>query len=123
MFERNHLKISSTKPCSESLTTYTLLKPNRLHTPGGGGGGQETRLNIHLEVLTTVLKRARDHGITFNREKCQFGMEQIEFFGHVFNKDGLKPSPDKVRAVKDCGVPENKESSWEWTTLSRIMQP
>ena len=34
----------------------------------------------HTEVLKTVLKRARDHRITFNREKCQFGKEQIEFF-------------------------------------------
>lgn len=29
---------------------------------------------------------------------------------HVFTKYRLKPSPDKVRAVKDCGVPENKEA-------------
>ena len=34
-------------------------------------------------------------------------MEQIESFGHVFSKDELKPSPDKVRAVKE---PENKEA-------------
>ena len=33
-----------------------------------------------------------------------------QFFGHVFTKDGLNPSPDKVRAVKECGVPENKEA-------------
>ena len=71
------------------------------------GGRDKTE---HREVLKTVLKRARDHGITFNRGKCQFGMEQIEFFGHVFSKDGLKPSPDKVRAVKECGMPENKEA-------------
>ena len=71
------------------------------------GGRDQTE---HREVLETVLKRARDHGITFNREKCQFGVEQIEFFGHVFTKDGLKPSPDKVRAVKECGVPENKQA-------------
>ena len=83
----------------------------------------------HREVLKTVLKRARDHGITFNREKCQFGKEQIEFFGHVFTKDGLKPSPDKVRAVKECGMPENKEAvrslEWQatWTTSYRTMQP
>ncbi|PFX12680.1 Uncharacterized protein K02A2.6 [Stylophora pistillata] len=42
-------------------------------------------------------------------EKCQFGLEQIEFFGQVFTKDGLKPSADKVTAVKECGVPESKE--------------
>ena len=71
------------------------------------GGRDKTE---HREVLKTVVKRARDHGITFNREKCQFGMEQIEFFGHVFSKDGLKPSPDKVRAAKECGMPENKEA-------------
>ena len=71
------------------------------------GGRDQTE---HREVLETVVKRARDHGITFNEEKCQFGVEQIEFFGHVFTKDGLKPSPDKVRAVKECGVPENKEA-------------
>ena len=52
----------------------------------------------------------KDHGITFNREKCQFGRAEIEFFGHIFTKDGLKPSPDKVRAVKECGVPESKEA-------------
>ena len=71
------------------------------------GGRDQTE---HREILKTVLKRARDHGITFNREKCQFGKEQIEFFGHVLTKDGLKPSPDKVRAIKECGTPENKEA-------------
>ena len=60
--------------------------------------------------MKTVLKRARDHGITFNREKCQFGVEQIEVFGHILTKDGLNPSTDKVRAVKECEVPENKET-------------
>ena len=71
------------------------------------GGRDQTE---HREVLEMVLKRARDHRITFNREKWQFGVEQIEFFGHVSTKDGLKPSPDKVRSVKECGVPENKEA-------------
>ena len=64
----------------------------------------------HREVLKTVLQQAKDHGITFNQEKCQFGKDQIEFFGHVFTKDRLKPSPDKVRAIKECGVPESKEA-------------
>lgn len=71
------------------------------------GGRDQTE---HNEVLETVLKRARDRGITFNREKCQFGKEEIEFFGHVFTKDGLRPSPDKVRAIKESGVPESKEA-------------
>ena len=65
---------------------------------------------VHKEVLKTVLQRARDHEITFTREKCQFGKERIKFFGHVFTKDGLRPSTDKVRAIKECRVPESKEA-------------
>ena len=64
----------------------------------------------HIEVLRTVLQRAKDHGITFNRGKCQFEKEEIELFGHTFTKDGLKPSPDKVRAIKECVIPKIKES-------------
>ena len=36
----------------------------------------------HLQVLQTVFRRAQDHGITFNKEKCEFEKEEIEFFGH-----------------------------------------
>ena len=38
------------------------------------------------------------------------GRAEIEFFGHIFTKDGLKRSPDNVRAVKECGVPESKKA-------------
>ena len=67
-------------------------------------------LHLATRILKTVLQRAKDHGITFNKEKCQFRKEQIDLFGHVFTKDGLKPSPDKVRAIKECATPENKEA-------------
>ena len=36
----------------------------------------------HRQVLKTVLQRARDHGVTFNKEKCQLAKVQIEFFGY-----------------------------------------
>ena len=97
--------MSSTKPCSESFGDIPHCLNQRDDILLGGRDKTE-----HREVLKTVLKPARDHRITFNRRKCQFGKEQIEFFGHVFTKDGLRPLPDKVRAIKECRVPENKEA-------------
>jgi len=41
---------------------------------------------------------------------CHFRKKQIEFFGQVFTKDGLKPSPEKVRVAKECRVPESKKA-------------
>ena len=70
----------------------------------------------HREVPKIVLQRVKDHGITSNREKCQFRKEQIELFGHFFTKDGLKPSPDKVRAIRESGVPGSKETVRSETT-------
>ena len=57
-----------------------------------------------------VLERAQAFGITFNREKCEFGIEELEFYGYKFTKDGLKPTPEKVRAVKESKEPESKEA-------------
>jgi hypothetical protein len=36
-------------------------------------------------TLREVLKRAKDFGITLNREKCE-----LEFYGYKFTKDGYK---------------------------------
>ena len=58
-------------------------------------------LEDHNKTLKTVLKRANDFGITFNKEKCQFGMCELEFYGYRFTSEGLKPTEDTVKAVKD----------------------
>ena len=58
-------------------------------------------LEEHNKTLETVLQRAKDFGITFNREKCLFGVSELEFYGYRFSSEGLKPTEDKVKAVKD----------------------
>ena len=73
----------------------------------------------HSEVLKTVLKQARDHGIAFNREKCQFGGEQMSF------SDIFSPRMDWSHHLQSKSS-QRVWSAWEWqatwTTLSRIMQ-
>ena len=64
----------------------------------------------HNKTLKAVLQRAADYGITFNREKCEFGVDEIEFYGYRFTKDGLKPTTEKVKAVKDSNRPESREA-------------
>ena len=66
-------------------------------------------LEDHNETLRTVLQRAADFNITFNEDKCCFAVEEIEFYGYLFTKDGLKPTDDKVKAVKESKPPQSKE--------------
>ena len=64
----------------------------------------------HNKTLSAVLQRAEDFGITFNREKCEFGVDEIDFYGYRFTKNGLKPTIEKVKAVRDSKRPETKEA-------------
>ena len=71
---------------------------------------RERNVEEHNKSLEAVLQRAADFGITFNPEKCQFGVEEIEFYGHKFTKKGLKANADKIRTVKESSPPESKEA-------------
>ena len=35
---------------------------------------------------------------------------KLEFYGYKFTKDGLKPTHEKVKAVKEAKAPESKEA-------------
>ena len=43
----------------------------------------------HDKNLELVLKRLNFKGVTLNKQKCQFNLDSIKFFRHVFNKSGV----------------------------------
>ncbi len=62
----------------------------------------------HNATLEAVLRRAADYGITLNKSKCEFGQQELEFYGYRFSQQGLTPTPDKVKAVQECTAPTSK---------------
>lgn len=65
-------------------------------------------LKEHNRTLEAVLKRAAEYGVTFNLDKCLFGVDSLPFYGYQFTKDGLKPSPDKVKNIRELERPQSK---------------
>ena len=59
----------------------------------------------HDARLTDVLKRIAKAGVTLNRDKCLFGQEKINFLGHVIDKTGISPDPDKISAILQMKEP------------------
>jgi hypothetical protein len=55
--------------------------------------------------LRQVFERLRRYKITVNPEKCRFGMDQIEYIGHVVDPTGLSFSQDKKDKVRDFPLP------------------
>ena len=63
----------------------------------------------HLESLSKVLERLQAAGLRLNRAKCFFLRPSITYLGHVIDKDGLHPTQEKVRAIKEVPTPRNVE--------------
>ncbi|KAK2716831.1 hypothetical protein QYM36_007097 [Artemia franciscana] len=63
----------------------------------------------HDQRLSAVLRRARKKGIRFNSEKCEFSKDKVKYFGYIISRDGIKPDPEKIRAIQDMPSPQSKE--------------
>ena len=63
----------------------------------------------HNQNLETLLERLTVRNITLRREKSEFGQTSLEFHGHQFTSEGLRPSPSKVRAIQKMERPKTKE--------------
>jgi hypothetical protein len=56
----------------------------------------------HLEL---IFKALRDKGMTLNPEKCEFGMSEVEFVGHLIDNSGITFTPEKLKQVADLELP------------------
>ena len=61
----------------------------------------------HDARLKQVLNRAREVNLKFNAKKCRIRQEEVPYVGHVLSKEGLKPDPEKIRAVQQMQPPQN----------------
>ena len=53
----------------------------------------------HLKLLDLVLQRLWDHKMFPKFSKCRFAVQSIEYLGYHIGADGVRPSPDKVKAI------------------------
>jgi hypothetical protein len=61
----------------------------------------------HVEHLKSVLAALREHKFYCKRSKCQFGSQQVEYFGHLLTPQGIMVDPRKVAAIRDWPDPTN----------------
>lgn len=77
----------------------------------GYGDTQEEAEANHDENLKKLLDRARKANLKLNSKKMNLKKQQVKFMGHVITQDGLKPDPDKVKAVKNMPKPKCKQEA------------
>ena len=61
----------------------------------------------HLLHLKEMFRRLRHANLRLNLSKCEFVKTSVEYFGHVIDGNGLRPSPQKVNAIQNAPPPKN----------------
>ena len=56
--------------------------------------------SLYPERMTNNMERTRKAGIKLKDEECIIKTKECNFFGMLFTPDGVKPSPDKIKAIE-----------------------
>ncbi|CAF4948397.1 unnamed protein product [Pieris macdunnoughi] len=64
-------------------------------------------LDSHFQHLQQLFTRFKEFGMVFNLSKCIFGAAEVTFLGCVVSSAGIKPSENKVEAIKQFPIPRN----------------
>ena len=62
----------------------------------------------HDKRLIQCLEKPRKIGLTLNSSKCQFRCDELTYLGHTISKDGINTDANKIRAITETPMPENK---------------
>jgi len=73
----------------------------------------------HDLALNALLTRLVELNLTLNIDKCKFKASEVNFFGMVLSKEGIKPNEGKVQDFLDATNPTNKRECVSFLCLAQ----
>ncbi|KAJ4821432.1 polyprotein [Rhynchospora pubera] len=61
----------------------------------------------HVQHLAIVFELLKEHQLYAKRSKCAFGLQEIEYLGHVISQKGVATDPQKIIAMTEWPTPKN----------------
>ena len=88
----------------------------------GEGDTYESAVQDHDRNLIAILKRCREKNIKLNPKKLQLREQEVPYIGHLLTPDGLRPDPNKAKAILEMPTPVDKKVIAK-TTLNDHLSP
>ena len=60
----------------------------------------------HVHHVDRVLKLLKKNQIYAKPSKCAFGVQEVEYLGHIVTHEGVKVDPNKIKAIMDWPIPK-----------------
>ena len=71
----------------------------------------------HLEHIRAVFKKFRHAKLSMKLSKCYFFAKEIQYLGHIFGAEGIKPVPAKTEAIRAMHPPVNPKQVGDFLGL------
>lgn len=65
-------------------------------------------VQTHAKILKQVSTRLDRYECQLSIDKCLLGQKQIVFLGHLVNEHGIRPNPEKVKAIVEYPLPQTQ---------------
>ena len=100
-------------PATFNRCVMYLLRPVREFTPSyfddvfvhSRAMNGKTDVEVHRTHVRQVLTLMRKHKMYANLKKCIFAAIEIPLLGCIVGKHGMRPDPEKIKAIIDWLVP------------------
>ena len=53
-----------------------------------------------------VLKLLEEKKLYENPSKCSFGVQELEYLGHIVSREGVKVDPNKIKSMREWPIPK-----------------
>ena len=83
-----------------------------------GRNAEEHDRNLHQ-----LMKRAESHGLVLNGNKCHVRCPEVNFFGMVYTKSGMKPDPKKTKEIADLPSPSDAKALMQFLGMVQYLSP
>lgn len=61
----------------------------------------------HKQHLREVFRRLDEYGVSINLGKCEMGKPELTYLGYLVNKDGIRPTKERVEVILSFPKPAN----------------
>ena len=76
----------------------------------------------HKQHVHKVFERIQDYGFKVKESKCDFFMEKVKYLGHIIDKEGRRPDPERSTAIKNMPAPHNVSTLQSFLGLANYYQ-
>lgn len=64
----------------------------------------------HDKNLLGLMDRCRQKGLKLNKDKLKLRLQEVTYLGHNITAEGLKIDSEKVKAITEMPIPEDRQA-------------